>query len=105
MKIISLKGFFKTNPDLLNEPEVQDLIEAYRDLEGELIECNQTKDYNKEIILLNMIRDIYSSCNDIIKQEGDINRFNESEPIDYKESIINLKKYISSLARDYKINL
>jgi hypothetical protein len=53
-----------------------------------------------------MIRDIHKSCGDTIKEDELFQRFpNEVDPVDYKQAIINLRKYISNLCFDYKIGL
>lgn len=98
----SIKQIFKSNPELMYEPEVEDLIEYCRELEGQVMEYSLASNYNKEINVTDIVRDIHISCLEIIKQDED--RFNDKE-IDYKEAIINLNKYIVKLCEEYKINL
>jgi hypothetical protein len=63
--------------------------------------------YDKEDILLGIIRDIYSSCKDTLEQDELHERFpSVVDPIgDYKESLINLKRFISDMCRENRINL
>lgn len=102
----SIKQIFKNNPGLLDEPEVQELIEYTQELEGQLFDKVIDKKSDKQDVLLMMIRDIHKSCGDTIKEDELFQRFpNEVNPVDYKEAIINLQKYISNLCFDYKIEL
>lgn len=98
----SIKQIFRNNPELMYEPEVEELIEYCRELEGQVMECNLAANYNKEINVTDIVRDIHTSCVEILKQDED--RFNDEE-IDYKQSIINLNKYIIKLCDEYKIRL
>ena len=103
----SIRQIFQYRRDLLDEPEVRELIEYAQELEGLVLDKKIDEVHNKEHILLAMIRDIYSSCKDILKQDELHQRFpSEVEPIgDYKDSISNLTKYITDMCRDNKINL
>lgn len=98
----SIKQIFKNNPELMYEPEVEDLIEYCRELEGQVMEYSLASNYNKEINVTYIVRDIHISCVEIIKQDED--RFNDKE-IDYKQAIINLDKYIVKLCEEYRIPL
>lgn len=98
----SIGQIFKYNKSLMDEPEVEELIEYCRELEGQVMECNLTSNYNRENDLIQIIRDIHISCNELSKKEND--RFDEDE-IDYKEAIINLNKFIIKLCDEYKIRL
>lgn len=102
----SIRQIFKNNLDLLDEPEVQELIEYTQELEGQVLDTKIEKQYDHQDVLLMMIRDIHKSCGDTIKEDELFQRFpNEVDPVDYKEAIINLRKYISNLCFDYKIEL
>ena len=103
----SIAQIFRNNRELLDVPEVQELIEYTQDLEGLVMDRKIDDSYDKEYILLGIIRDIYSSCKDTLEQDELHERFpNEVEPIeDYKESIVNLKRFISDMCRENRINL
>lgn len=100
----SIKQIFKNNPQLMDEPEVEELMEYCRELEGQVMEYSLASNYNKEVNVIDIVRDIQLSCVNILKDDEDIKRFGGDE-IDYKESIINLNKYILKLCRDYNIIL
>lgn len=103
----SITQIFRNNRELLDVPEVQELIEYTQDLEGLVMDRKIDDNYDKEYILLGIIRDIYSSCKDTLEQDELHARFpNEVEPIgDYKESLVNLKRFISEMCRENRINL
>ena len=103
----SISQIFQTNRVLLDEPEVQELVEYTRDLEGLVMGQKIDDNYDKEDVLLGIIRDIYSSCKDTLEQDELHERFpREVEPIgDYKESLVNLKRFISDMCRENRINL
>jgi hypothetical protein len=63
--------------------------------------------YDKEAVLLGIIRDIFTSCKDTLDQDELHQRFpSEVEPIaDYKETIVNLKRFISHMCWENRINL
>lgn len=88
----------------MKEPEVQELIDYCQELEGQVISRNIDDVYDKELIYLEMIRDIYNSCNDIGEQEMLNERYpNEFPQVDYKEMVVNLKIYIEKMARENKL--
>jgi len=103
----SISQIFRNNRDLLDTPEVQELAEYARELEGLVMDKKIEESYDKEDILLGIIRDIYSSCKDTLEQDEQHKRFpNEVEPVeDYRESIQNLKRFISDMCRENRINL
>ena len=103
----SINQIFRNNRELLDVPEVQELAEYTRELEGLVMDKKIEDNYDKEDILLGIIRDIFTSCKDTLEQDELHQRFpSEVEPIaDYKESLVNLKRFISNMCREYKINL
>ena len=103
----SISQIFRNNRDLLDTPEVQELAEYTRELEGLVMDKNIEESYDKEDILLGIIRDIYSSCKDTLEQDELHQRFpSEVEPVeDYRESIQNLKRFILDMCRENRINL
>jgi hypothetical protein len=89
----------------MDEPEVMELIEYCRELEGNVMEIVIDKQYDKEEILFNVVRDIYNSCKDTLREEEDSVRFGETPRVDFEKTILNLKKYIESINKLYSINL
>ncbi len=101
----SVNQIFKNNTHLMDHPEVQELIEYCQELEGKFMEVEINKQYDKEDILINLIRDIYESCNVTMRDEEDSIRFGETPRVDFKNTIGNLKKYIDSIDKLYKLGL
>ena len=100
----SIRSIFKDKAHLMDEPCVDELIEYTRELEGEIMELQSRKESNKELILLDMIREIMKGCNAMEKEQYEHERFKFEAP-DYKEGISNLKEYIMKRCRDEKIKL
>ena len=63
----SISQIFRNNRELLDTPEVQELAEYTRELEGLVMDKKIEDNYDKEDILLGIIRDIYSSCKENVK--------------------------------------
>jgi hypothetical protein len=83
---------------------VEELIDYCQELEGQVMHRNIEDTYNKELIYLEMIRDIYNSCNDIREQEMLNERYpNEFPEVNYKEIVGNLKTYIQKMIRENKL--
>jgi len=57
----NINQIFKSNTFLMDYPEVEELIEYCRDLEGKVIERNIEDTYDKEHVLKTMVSDILSS--------------------------------------------
>lgn len=95
---------FKNTPKLLNEPEVQELLDYCEKLEDELIDFKFEKEKNKELILLDMIKEVVKGCSAIEKEQMEHERFGYEAP-NFKETIFNLKRYILSQCRDNQIYL
>ena len=100
----NIKQLFRGNPELLEKPEVQELIEYTQELEGQVIERKVEDSYDKEHMLKSMLQDILSSCRDM----EETNQLAERYPGMYEKSdaeslVKNLKTYI--LDMNYKNNL
>lgn len=95
---------FKNAKDLLEEPEVLELLEYCEKLEDELIEFKFEKNKNKELIMLDMIMEVVKGCNAIEKEQKEHERFGYEAP-NYQETISNLKRYILEICRINKIYL
>lgn len=93
---------FKSAQDLLDEPEVQELLNYCDRLEDEVVDFKFEKAKNKELILLDMIKEVLKGCNELEKQQKEHERFGYEEP-DYQETISNLKNYIHEICRINKI--
>ena len=101
----NINQIFKNNKHLIEHPEVQELIDYCQELEGKLMEVEINKQYDKEDILINVIRDIKESCEQTINDNKESIRFNEIPRVDFEKSVINLKKYIETINTLYKIGL
>ena len=101
----SINQIFKTNKELLDLPEIQELINYCLELEEELLELKSTSSKSKEQIYLDIIRDIYSSCISTLNHDEEALRFTETEQINFKQAVINLKKYILHSSIDNRFNL
>jgi hypothetical protein len=95
---------FKKAQDLLDEPEVQELLEYCEKLEDELVDFKFEKNKNKELILLDMIKEVVKGCNAIEKEQMEHGRFGYEAP-NYHATISNLKSYILEICRINKIYL
>ncbi len=100
----NIKQLFRRRPDLLEKPEVQELIEYTQELEGQVFEKNIQDNYDKEHMLKSMLQDILTSCRDM----EDNNQLADRYPGMYEKSdaeslVKNLKTYI--LDMNYKNNL
>ena len=100
----NIKQLFRGNLDLLEKPEVQELIEYTQELEGQLLERKIEDSYDKEHMLKSMLQDILISCRDM----EDTNQLADRYPGMYEKSdaeslVKNLKTYI--LDMNYKNKL
>ena len=66
---------FKNAKELLDEPEVQELLDYCEKLEDELIDLKFEKDKNKQLIMLDMIKEVVKGCNAIEKEQAEHERF------------------------------
>ena len=101
----NINQIFKNNKHLIEHPEVQELIDYCRELEGKFMEVEINKQYDKEDILINVIRDIKESCEQTINDNEESIRFNEIPRVDFEKCVVNLKKYIETINSLYKIGL
>ena len=95
---------FKKAQELLEEPEVQELLNYCEQLEDELVDLKFEKNKNKELILLDMIKEVLKGCNAIEKEQLEHERFGYETP-NYQATISNLKSYILEICRDNQIYL
>lgn len=98
----SIREIFKNNPSLLEEPEVIHLVDYCSELEDEIVELKFQKTDNKELPLIDMIKEVVKGCEALEKEQMEHDRFGYDAP-DYLETISNLKNYIYRRCRDEKI--
>jgi hypothetical protein len=100
----SIREIFKNNPSLLDETEVIQLIDYCEELQDEIVEFKFQKTDNKELAMLDMLKEVIKGCNAIEREQMEHERFGYPAP-DYLETISNLKSYIYKRCRDEKIYL
>lgn len=88
----------------MDEPEVQELLEYCDRLEDELVDFKFEKENNKQLIMLDMLKEVIKGCNAIEKEQLEHERFGYEAP-DYRSTISNLKNYIVEICKDNKIYL
>ena len=98
----SIRELIKNKYYLLEEPEVEQIMEYCEKLEDEIVEYKYQNDKNKELVLLDMIREVLKGCNAIEKEQNEHERFGYDAP-NYQETISNLKKYILERCKDERI--
>ena len=101
----NINQIFRTNTSLMDHPEVEELIEYCRDIEGEVTQKKINDTYDKEEIYLQILKEIYESCGQTLEDQKTSDRFKEIPPVDFKMTIINLKKYLESVQRLYGFDL
>lgn len=98
----SIREIFKNNPSLLDEPEVMQLLNYCEELQDEIVEFKFQKTDNKELAMLDMLKEVIKGCNAVEKEQMEHERYGYPVP-NYQETISNLKNYILDRCRDEKI--
>ncbi|MES2240856.1 MAG: hypothetical protein V4497_11430 [Bacteroidota bacterium] len=98
----SIREIFKNNPSLLDEPEVKKLMNYCEELQDEIVEFKFQKTDNKELAMLDMLKEVIKGCNAIEKEQMEHERFGYDTP-NYQGTISNLKSYILKRCQDEKI--
>ena len=98
----SVREIFKNKEYLLEEPEVEKLIAYCEELQDEIVEFKFQKNDNKELAMLDMLREVIKGCNAIEKEQMEHERFGYEAP-NYEATISNLKDYIYNRCREEKI--
>ena len=94
----NIKQLFRGNLELLEKPEVQDLIEYTQELEGQVMERKVENSYDKEHMLKSMLSDILSSCREYEENKILKDRYPELyEKVDADSLVKNLMDYIISM--------
>lgn len=100
----SPKEIFKNKLELLEEPEVEELLKYCEELEEQVIDFKFEKEKNKELAMKDMLQEVIKGCQYLEKEQMEHERFGCNEPR-YQECILNLKRYILNRCRDEKIYL
>jgi hypothetical protein len=100
----NIRQLFKDKDFLLDEPEVEELIDYCEKLQDEIVDFKFEKEKNKQLIMLDMIKEVVKGCNAIEKEQLEHERFGYEVP-NYQETISNLKSYILGICRDNQIYL
>jgi hypothetical protein len=100
----STREIFKGKEYLLEEPEVTELLKYCEELQDEIVEFKFQKNDNKELAMLDMLKEVIKGCNAIEKEQMEHDRFGYEAP-NYQETISNLKRYIYGRCKDEKIYL
>lgn len=98
----SIREIFRYKADLLEEPEVQKLVDYCEELQDEIVELKFQKTDNKELALIDMIKEVIKGCEALEKEQMEHERFGYDAP-DYKSTVSDLKRYIYSRCKDEKI--
>ena len=94
----NINKLFIINPYLLENPEVQELIEYCRELEGNVFERKIEDNYDKEHMLKSMLSDILSSCREYEENKILEDRYPELyEKVDADSLVKNLMDYILTM--------
>ena len=84
---------FKNKPHLLEETEVEQLLEYCEKLQEEMVDLKFQQNENKQLIMLDMLKEIVKACEETEKQKRESIRFG-LEPPDFEDSISNLKRFL-----------
>lgn len=98
----SVREIFKNKEYLLEEPEVEKLVAYCEELQDEIVEFKFQKNNNKELAMLDMLKEVIKGCNSIEKEQMEHERFGYEAP-NYETTISNLKQYIYNRCREEKI--
>lgn len=98
----SIREIFRNNETLLEEKEVQHLVAYCEELQDEIVELKFQKTDNKELALIDMIKEVIKGCEALEKEQMEHERFGYDAP-DYESTISSLKRYIYSRCKDEKI--
>lgn len=100
----SINQIFRGNEHLMDLEPVEELIDYCRELEDEVVNNSQVVD--QTIILKQLISEINRSCKELLEENEKSERWDKDfEPVDFKESIVNLREYIIKYCLDNKIRL
>lgn len=101
----TIKDIFTGHEDLLEQLPVQQLVDEYENVCDELIDHKQVSEFSKEKELKELTRQILNSIQMELQRDEDAIRFQESDRVDFKNAVTNLKTYIHQYCKDYSIYL
>ena len=102
----NINQIFNTNKQLLDEVEVKELIEYCQELEGQVMDAKISKQFSFEDKLSGVVRDIYTSCVDMVEQDDNYDRWpHDYVKPNYSDTIRNLKMYILKFSSDNNFRL
>lgn len=94
----NINQIFKSKTFLMDYPEVEELIEYCRELEGEVLEKKIEDTYDKEHMLKTMLSDILSSCREYEQNKILKDRYPELyNELDADSLVKNLMSYIITM--------
>lgn len=96
---------FKNNAELLENNSVKELILEYEEVCDQLIDLQQVSEMSKEKYLKILVREIRESISAELKRDLEAERFGESELVNFKAAVENLRDYINNYCRDHQIYL
>ncbi|KVV13450.1 hypothetical protein AP058_02814 [Flavobacterium sp. TAB 87] len=99
LKMKNPRELFKNKPHLLEEKEVEDLLDYCIKLQDELIDLKFDQKESKQLIMLDMLKEVVKACESAEKQQKEFIRFG-LEPSDFEESISNLKRFLTLRCRE-----
>lgn len=101
----NISQIFKGNEHIMDLGPVEELIDYCRELEGQVLERSIDDEYSKEQFYVQAFKDIYESCKETLKEHQESERFKEIPKVDFKEAVVNLKKYIEVVSRLYNLEI
>lgn len=96
---------FKENPELLKNDSVKELVSEYEEVCDALIDLQQISEMGKEKYLKILLREIRESISMELKRDLEAERFQETERVNFKNAVENLRNYIDEYCRDHQIYL
>ena len=93
------RELFKNKSHLLEETEVEQLLEYCEKLQDEMVDLKFQQKESKQLIMLDMLKEIVKACEETEKQQRESIRFG-LEPPDFEESISNLKRFLIVRCRE-----
>ncbi|WGF93432.1 hypothetical protein [Aequorivita marisscotiae] len=96
---------FKNNPEIQQNPSVKELISEYEAVCDALIDLQQISEMSKEKYLKILLLEIRQSISMELNRDLEAERFGETERVNFKHAIENLREYIDEYCRDHKIYL
>ncbi len=96
---------FKNDTEVLKNASVKELVSEYENVCDALIDLQQVAEMSKEKYLKILLREIRDSIAMELKRDLEAERFKETERVDFKNAVENLRDYIDSYCRDHQIYL